>query len=60
MSRRFEVQAIPTLVLMHHGQVVATQTGAAPVSTLRSWLTEHLPQPDATGADAPWTGEDRR
>lgn len=62
VSRRFEVQAIPTLVLMHHGQVVAKQTGAAPASTLRSWLTEHLPQhqADGTGADAPSTGEDRR
>lgn len=43
VSRRFEVQAIPTLILMHRGRVIVTQVGAAPVRTLRSWVTEHLP-----------------
>jgi thioredoxin 2 len=42
VSRRFEVQAIPTLVLMDHGEVVDRQTGAAPVSALRAWLTDKL------------------
>jgi thioredoxin 2 len=46
-SRRFEVQAIPTLVLMHHGKVVDKQIGAAPAPALRSWLTEHLPTTEA-------------
>jgi thioredoxin 2 len=61
VSRRFEVQAIPTLVLMHHGQVVDKQVGAAPAPALRSWLTEKLPK----GAGVPTqrsdqsTGEDR-
>jgi thioredoxin 2 len=49
LSRRFEVQAIPTLVLMHHGQVIVTQVGAAPVPALRSWLRDHLP-PEAAGS----------
>lgn len=44
VSRRFEVQAIPTLVLLDRGQVIDRQTGAAPVSTLRTWLTDKLPQ----------------
>ena len=43
VSRRFEVQAIPTLVLMEHGKVVDKQVGAAPAAALRSWLTGHLP-----------------
>jgi thioredoxin 2 len=43
VSRRFEVQAIPTLVLMEHGDVVVKQVGAAPAPVLRAWLTEHLP-----------------
>jgi thioredoxin 2 len=47
VSRRFEVQAIPTLVLLHHGTVVDKQTGAAPAPALRSWLTEHLPADEA-------------
>jgi thioredoxin 2 len=43
VSRRFEVQAIPTLVLLHHGTMVDKQIGAAPAPALRSWLTQHLP-----------------
>jgi thioredoxin 2 len=38
LSQRFEVQAIPTLLLLRHGQVVARQVGAAPVPALRSWV----------------------
>jgi thioredoxin 2 len=62
VSRRFEVQAIPTLVLMHHGKVLDKQVGAAPPPALRSWLAEHLPKGAAepTGQDDPSTGEDRR
>jgi thioredoxin 2 len=51
VSRRFEVQAIPTLVLMHHGTVVDKQTGAAPAPALRSWLTEHLPENDESASE---------
>ena len=60
VSRRFEVQAIPTLVLLEHGKVVARQVGAAPVSALRSWLNEHLPSADAPAGEhdhAPGDGE---
>ncbi len=42
-SARFEVQAIPTLLLIHRGEVVARQVGAAPAPALRSWLAEALP-----------------
>ena len=44
VSRRFEVTGIPTLLVMHKGQVVSRQTGAAPERTLRSWLDEALSQ----------------
>jgi thioredoxin 2 len=61
VSRRFEVQGIPTLVLMQHGKVVAKQVGAAPASTLRSWLGEHLPADHApTLEHPPPTGDGRR
>jgi thioredoxin 2 len=43
-SRRFEAQAIPTLVLMHKGQVVDRQVGAAPAPVLRQWLREAMPK----------------
>ncbi|MCH1867451.1 thioredoxin [Nocardioides sp. CFH 31398] len=61
VSRRFEVQAIPTLVLLHHGTVVARQIGAAPAAALRAWLTDNLPGSAAAPGpdhDQP-TSEDR-
>jgi thioredoxin 2 len=42
VSDRFEVQAIPTLVLLNHGRVVDKQVGAAPVNYLRAWVTSRL------------------
>jgi thioredoxin 2 len=42
VSQRFEVLAIPTLLLMEHGEVIDKQVGAAPVSHLRSWVTSKL------------------
>jgi thioredoxin 2 len=43
VSGQFEVQAIPTLVLLNRGKVIDKQVGAAPAAVLRSWLTEKLP-----------------
>jgi thioredoxin 2 len=43
LSRRFTIQAVPTLLLFRHGEVIARQTGAAPVHALRSWLERSLP-----------------
>jgi thioredoxin 2 len=43
VSGQFEVQAIPTLVLLNGGKVIDKQVGAAPAAVLRSWLTEKLP-----------------
>jgi thioredoxin 2 len=42
ISRRFSVQAVPTLMVMHHGQVVARRAGAAPAAVLRRWVEEAL------------------
>ena len=42
LSQRFQVQAVPTLLLMDRGRVVARKAGAAPVATLRSWLDAEL------------------
>ena len=42
LSRRFDVQAIPTLMVMVDGKVVARQAGAAPADVLRSWLDGSL------------------
>jgi thioredoxin 2 len=42
IARRHDVQGIPTLLVLDHGEVVARQTGAAPEPALRSWLDEAL------------------
>jgi thioredoxin 2 len=39
---RFEVQAIPTLVLLNRGKVIDKQVGAAPIAYLRTWVTSKL------------------
>ncbi|GAA2251546.1 MULTISPECIES: thioredoxin [Kitasatospora] len=38
VARRFDVQAVPTLLVLDLGQVVARQTGAAPAGVLRDWV----------------------
>jgi thioredoxin 2 len=42
LSQRFSVQAVPTLLVMRGGQVVARQAGAAPAAALRTWLDKSL------------------
>ena len=42
LSQRFEVLAIPTLILMKRAELIDTQVGAAPASYLRSWVTSKL------------------
>ena len=44
LSQRFIVRAVPTLLLMDHGRVIARQAGAAPVAALRTWLDQGLSQ----------------
>ncbi len=38
----FDVQSIPTLVLLRDGQVVARQAGAMSLGALRRWVEPHL------------------
>jgi thioredoxin 2 len=42
LARRFEVQSVPTLLILDHGGQVARQTGAAPANALRQWVDESL------------------
>ena len=42
LSSRFTVQAVPTLLIMHHGNVIARQAGAAPVEVLRRWFDDAM------------------
>ncbi|MEV8514577.1 thioredoxin [Dactylosporangium sp. NPDC051484] len=45
LSRRFDVRAVPTLMILKDGKVVARQTGAASAATLRSWVERSLAPP---------------
>ncbi|WP_405584655.1 thioredoxin [Streptomyces sp. NBC_01190] len=46
LAERFEVQAVPTLLVLDHGRTIARQAGAAPAPVLRQWVA------DALGDDA--------
>jgi thioredoxin 2 len=49
LSQRFTVRAVPTLLVIDHGEVVSRQAGAAPVAALRSWLDSALSQQATKG-----------
>ena len=49
LSQRFEVRAVPTLMVLRAGEVLARQPGAAPEPALRDWLDHALQQ--AKGAE---------
>ncbi|MFD5113638.1 thioredoxin [Streptomyces sp. NPDC058391] len=42
VARRFEVQAVPTLLVLDHGRPVARQAGAVPAPALRQWVEKAL------------------
>jgi thioredoxin 2 len=50
LSQRFEVRAVPTLMVLRDGDVLARQPGAAPEPALRSWLDQAL-QSEETRSD---------
>jgi len=38
LSARFDIKAVPTLMVIVDGKVVARRAGAAPAPVLRNWL----------------------
>jgi thioredoxin 2 len=42
ISQRFQVRAVPTLMVMRDGELLARQPGAAPEPALRNWLDQAL------------------
>jgi thioredoxin 2 len=46
ISQRFGVQAVPTLLVLNHGRVIAQQAGAAPTQILRRWVNDALARVD--------------
>ncbi|AEM83104.1 thioredoxin [Streptomyces violaceusniger] len=47
LAQRFEVQAVPTLLILDKGELVARRAGAAPAGALRSWIEQVM-----TGRDS--------
>lgn len=52
LSSRFTVQAVPTLLIMHHGTVISRQAGAAPVQVLRRWFDDAMAKDSRDETDA--------
>jgi thioredoxin 2 len=46
LARRFDIQSVPTLLVLRDGQVVARQSGAAPAAVLRSWVESAIDRSD--------------
>ena len=49
LSRRFDVQSIPTLLLMRGNEVIGRQIGAVPEAALRAWLERALASGEQVG-----------
>jgi thioredoxin 2 len=44
LAQRFQLQSVPTLLVMRHGEVVARQSGAAPLAVLSTWVQDAIHQ----------------
>jgi thioredoxin 2 len=42
LAARFQIQAIPTMILVRGGREIARQSGAMPAGALRAWIDRHL------------------
>jgi thioredoxin 2 len=49
LSGRFEIRAVPTLLVLKQGKVVAEQKGAPPAAVLRDWVMAALNDPSQGG-----------
>ncbi|MBO0871761.1 MAG: thioredoxin family protein [Pseudonocardia sp.] len=50
LTQRFAVRAVPTLLILDQGNVIAAKAGAAPAFALRSWLDHALARTTSTPA----------
>ena len=44
LAQRFQIQSVPTLLVMRNGEIVARQSGAAPVAVLRTRVQDAIQQ----------------
>ncbi len=52
LSQRFSVRAVPTLPVLHRGEVIVHRPGAAPVHVLRSWVQDALTRAQASASES--------
>jgi len=45
LAARYQIRAIPTLMLFHKGRLIAQKAGAVDGTTLETWLRQHTPRP---------------
>jgi len=53
LGQRFQIQAVPTLLVLRGEEVAARQAGAAPVAVLRRWLDDALTEPKPSAKEEP-------
>jgi thioredoxin 2 len=42
LAARYNIRSIPTLMMFHHGAIVAQRAGASDAQSLRDWIQQHL------------------
>jgi thioredoxin 2 len=50
LAHRFQIQSVPTLLVMRDGEVVARQSGAAPLAVLSAWVQDAIHQSEKGSA----------
>ncbi|MEV4109360.1 thioredoxin [Nonomuraea sp. NPDC049695] len=45
LARRYTITAVPTLMVLHEGRVVAQRAGALPAAQLREWVEDTVRAP---------------
>lgn len=56
-ASRFQVQGIPTLLMLDHGQEISRQVGAVPSSMLNRWVDQTLTAREASKEQSSAPGE---
>ncbi len=51
LSERFDIRAVPTLLILDRGETIARQAGAAPTSVLRRWFDSAIERTTAAAPD---------
>ncbi|MCU1439007.1 MAG: trxA [Rhodoglobus sp.] len=53
LSERFDIRAVPTLLILDRGETIARQAGAVPISVLRRWFDSAIERTTVAAPDEP-------